>query len=65
MAFLLGSAVGAAFGATGDLKDKSIYPDQTDQFFDMNYIAAVFMFIGCLASLISSILSSFRLANKD
>ncbi|XP_027183180.1 CASP-like protein 4D1 [Coffea eugenioides] len=67
MSLLLGAGVGAAFGATRDLNkayEESNVPKIHD-FFDLSYVAAVFILIGCLGSAISSIFSSLALSKGE
>ncbi|XP_071926333.1 CASP-like protein PIMP1 [Coffea arabica] len=57
---LLGAGVGAAFGATRDLKEYTLNKESSSMhYFDMNFIAATFILLGCLGSTISSIFSSW------
>ncbi|KAI3453216.1 hypothetical protein Pfo_009879 [Paulownia fortunei] len=62
MALLLATGVGAAFGATLDMKK---YTDDSESkiqdFLTMAYIPAAFLLVGCLASGISSVHSSLAL----
>ncbi|KAL3500041.1 hypothetical protein ACH5RR_039134 [Cinchona calisaya] len=66
MSLLLGAGVGAAFGATRDLNKGVKWSEpKINDFFDLSYVAALFIFIGCLGCTISSIFSSLALSEAE
>ncbi|KAL3835283.1 hypothetical protein ACJIZ3_010019 [Penstemon smallii] len=64
MVFVLATGVGAAFGATMDLKKVRWEVDNSrlQDFFTMIYVSAAFLLVGCLTSGISSVHSSLALS---
>ncbi|KAA8529896.1 hypothetical protein F0562_034500 [Nyssa sinensis] len=71
VSFILATGVGAAFGATVDLKRRldssgnhSEHKSKFDDFFNVAYISAGFLLIGFFSSGVSSVISSLSLAKK-
>ncbi|KAA8529895.1 hypothetical protein F0562_034501 [Nyssa sinensis] len=78
---LLGTGVGAAFGATMDLKKSldesddlleqyeitllSQFRSKLDNFFNMAYVSAGFLLIAFFSTIVSSVLSSLALSKKS
>ncbi|XP_075482881.1 CASP-like protein 4D1 [Primulina tabacum] len=67
ISFVLTTGAGSAFGSTMDLKkyfDLGNADSKFQDYLSMGYIPAAFLLVGCIATLISSVHSSFGLSKS-